>query len=138
MKKTLLLVRHAKAEAEAHGQNDFDRELTGTGMSQSYEMGKMLAAESITIQLIITSPANRTKATAETLAQLTGYAIEKIELTDEAYNASARTLMDIVHKTPEEIESMILVAHNPGISYVSEYLTHDQIGDMPTCGMVKN
>ncbi len=136
MNKKILLVRHAKAEAESQGQSDFDRELTSTGLSQSYEMGKILAAENISLQLIISSSSSRTKSTAETLAQLTSYPLDKVLFSEEAYNGSMRNLMEIINNLSNEIESVMLVGHNPGISYLSEYLTHESIGDMPTCGIV--
>jgi len=131
-----LKITLAKADAEAQGESDFDRELTSTGMSQSYEMGKILAAENISLQLIISSSSSRTKSTAETLAQLTGYTLDKVIYSEAAYNGSMRNMMEIINNLNEEIESVMLVAHNPGISYVSEYLTHESIGDMPTCGLV--
>jgi len=99
-------------------------------------MGKMLAAENISLQLIISSSSSRTKSTAETLAQLTGYALDKVIFSEEAYNGSMRNLLEIINNLSEGIESVMIVGHNPGISYLSEYLTHESIGDLPTCGVV--
>lgn len=136
MVKHLLLVRHAQAEPPTSAQRDFERELTATGIVEACRIGKHLAGLHITPRLLITSSAHRALTTAQLLAEQLGYSPDNIRTEPLLYESSARHLMGVVNQLSEELDQVLIVSHNPTLTYVAEYLTHEEIGTLPTCGSV--
>ena len=67
--KTILLMRHAKAEPGVPGQKDFDRPLAERGDEDALRMGRALAKMGEVPDAIVSSPAARAKQTAEAAAR---------------------------------------------------------------------
>ena len=65
--KKLLLIRHAKAEKDITVK-DIDRPLKYIGIQDATFMAERLKERSLIPQILITSPALRTKTTAEIFA----------------------------------------------------------------------
>ena len=136
MTKKLLIVRHAKAEPDTAGERDFDRELTMTGTMQTSRMGKVLQETGFATDAMLASPAARTLATASLLAEQLGFDTRHIQTFPELYNGSVKTWLEKINTLDEKYESVMLVGHNPHISYLAEYLTQEATGELKTCGMV--
>jgi phosphohistidine phosphatase len=122
MGKQLYLVRHADAEEQGAGQKDFDRELTHLGLLKASRAGQWLADQGASPQALFASPAKRAAYTAELIHERTGQ-LANLGIEENLYNASPRTLLDFIAKLDDEFDVVLLVGHNPGISYVAEYLT---------------
>jgi phosphohistidine phosphatase len=60
----------------------------------------------------------------------------RIVLDDILYEASARQLLDHINNVEDAYGEVLLIAHNPAISYLAEYLTKADIGDMQPCSAV--
>lgn len=134
--KTLYIVRHAQAEDHYHYQRDFDRELTSQGIRKAVQAGKQLAAEGNIPQVIITSTAERTQRTAGLLAENMGLAASAILPDEDLYNASPRTLLQVISRISDQYDKVMLVGHNPGVSYLAEWLTGSRdINSMATCSL---
>ena len=125
MTKQLLLIRHAEAETPYWGQKDFDRELTSHGVITASVTGKKLRELNFMPDLILTSAANRAQNTAILLAEQLNYDV--IQEAEELYNCSLNILLDYIHKIDDGFENVILVNHNPNISYLAEYLTGEDL-----------
>jgi phosphohistidine phosphatase len=135
MGKQLYLVRHADAEEQGAGQKDFDRELTHQGLLKASRAGQLLADLGASPGALFASTAKRAAYTAELIHERTGQAAALL-LEDNLYNASPRTLLDFIAKLDDKIEVVLLVGHNPGISYVAEYLTGEAVvSDMSPGGI---
>lgn len=135
MKKKLYLVRHAKAESQAPMFKDFERELTGEGYIEAARMGAFLKSEGATIQRMAASSALRTKQTAQVLAEQLSFDWEHIECIDNLYDCGLRAYISAVTETSEKINELMIVGHNPDISYFAEYLTKDFYESMPKCSV---
>lgn len=133
----LYLLRHARTQEFQDSQSDFDRELTGIGLQNSTRMGIYLNSKKTEFQIIICSPALRAKTTAELIAEQLKRDPETIYFNDEIYEASVRTLLDVINKFKNEWNSVLLVGHNPSITYLAEYLTGEAIGNITPCGLVE-
>jgi phosphohistidine phosphatase len=134
--KTLYIVRHAQAEDHYLYQRDFDRELTQQGVMKTIRVGKKLAAEGNIPEIIIASPAVRTRHTAELLAENLGLPQSVILFEENLYNASPRMLLHVVSHIGDSYQKVMLVGHNPGVSYLAEWLTASHsIGSMSTCSV---
>ena len=88
------------------------------------------APESLVIDRIISSTALRARTTAEAFG--TEFDVP-VELDVELYHAPARTLLRKAAAT--DASSVMVVAHNPGISELAALLSNDGISHMPTCAV---
>ena len=84
-------------------------------------MAERLKEKSIIPQLIVSSPALRTKTTAEIFSD--HFLLPDPQLNKSIYEASQQTLLHIVNQFPNEQDFIALVGHNPGISQILYYLT---------------
>lgn len=137
MTKTLYLLRHARAADRLSGQKDIERELDSIGLQNSTRMGMNFSNKTLQFDMIISSPAERAKQTASLIAEQIKYNTDKIHYNDEIYEASVRTLLQVVNRFKDEWNNVLLVGHNPSISYLAEYLTRSELGDMTTCGVAR-
>lgn len=134
--KTLYLVRHAKSSWEEVGLADFDRPLNNRGKKNAPLMGKILKKSGQAPDLILSSPAQRAKATAEILAGELNYPLKKIVFEYEIYEASPEKLLQIIRNQENHIEKLMLVGHNPTLTLLANQLTQTvHIENIPTTGI---
>jgi len=112
--KTLFLLRHAKSSWDDPTADDIDRPLAPRGEKDAPRLGAFLAATKNRPDLILSSPAERAKATAKRVARAADYPGE-IRLEPAIYLADAPTLLGVVHRLPDEADCVMLVGHNPGL-----------------------
>ncbi|MDQ3250075.1 MAG: histidine phosphatase family protein [Chloroflexota bacterium] len=115
--KTLTIIRHAKAEPPDDYANDFDRPLTLRGGKDAKHIGKVLARLAPPVDWLISSPALRTRETAEQLVIKLGYK-ETIVWSEAVYLAEAETLLTVLSEAPQDKEHVVLIGHNPGMEGV--------------------
>lgn len=136
MTKTLFIARHAQAAEKQSGENDIDRVLNSKGLQNSTRMGINFMNKEVQFDIIISSPAIRARTTASLIAEQIKYDTSKVHINPEIYEASTRTLLQVINQFKNEWDTVLLVGHNPAISYLAEYLSKSEIGDMTTCGVV--
>lgn len=136
MSKNLYLLRHAQTLDKQTDESDVDRQLTAIGTQNATRMGMNLKNKTILPDILISSPAARAQATTELVAEQIGYDLSRIHYNAEIYNASIRTLLKVVTNLKDEWENVLLIGHNPSISYLAEYVSGDPIGNIDTCGLV--
>jgi phosphohistidine phosphatase len=137
--KTLIVVRHAEAAPGSVFQKDFDRPLTKEGRAEAARMGNLLREKGCHVDIILASPAARTHETAAIIAEATGCPPEKIKLEKGIYNGPPEDLKDAVShgEVPEEANTLLLIAHNPGISWFALAAAPElRMNYLPPCGMV--
>lgn len=120
--KTLLILRHAKSSWSDGGLPDHDRPLNQRGNTDAPRMGRLLRREGLTPELIISSTAERAVATAELVAQASGYENE-IRTTRSLYHAGPEAYLEQLRRLPDEYGRVMVVGHNPGIEELVEQLT---------------
>ncbi|WP_375444490.1 histidine phosphatase family protein [uncultured Fibrella sp.] len=130
MKRTLYVVRHAKAEDRAVFMNDHDRELLPEGIMAAARVGRYLAEKGISAERLISSPAHRAKDTAKVIAEQLNIDPASVELDEKLYEGGAKAYLAAINSLPDTCESVMLFGHNPDVSYFSEYLTHQDVGSM--------
>jgi phosphohistidine phosphatase len=130
MLRYLYLLRHAESKEKQIGQDDIDRKLTPRGMREALLIGTYLYKEKAKVDVIISSPAERAKATAGLVVDGMKWDHKTITFNDELYEASSRTFFNFLFTLDDTHKHIMLVAHNPVVSYVAEYLTKEEIGDM--------
>jgi phosphohistidine phosphatase len=117
--KTLLLLRHAKAKTS--DGDDFDRSLKKQGKRDARRMGRLLRDQNLLPNLIVSSSAERCRKTVEQVLQDSGYRGET-RLSGELYEASADALREYLGRLPNEVNSVLLVGHNPALEELLEPL----------------
>lgn len=131
----LHIIRHAKADSSGSIPKDFYRPLTSQGMMDAARMGRNLAETGAKPDAIICSPAERTTRTAEIFADQLKFDSEKIIYIEELYDGRMQEYLKVVNEIDSKYKEVLLIGHNPNISYLAEYLTGSDIGDIPTSGM---
>ncbi|MFD2934129.1 SixA phosphatase family protein [Spirosoma flavum] len=127
---TLYIVRHAKAEERAIFMDDHDRQLTSDGIMAAARMGHHLRGKAILPDIIISSGAPRAKDTAKVIAEQIGYDPAQIQLEDALFDGGPKAYLAALNALPDTIQTAMIVGHNPDVSYLAEFLTHQSIGSM--------
>jgi len=124
--RTLVLLRHAKAEAPG-AEPDFDRRLTTRGETDADAAGAWLADERIHPDLVLCSPAARTRQTWQgvsiALAQAqSGGGAPEVRYEQQLYDGGRTEVFDLLRASLETVRTILLVGHNPTVSEVSMLL----------------
>jgi phosphohistidine phosphatase len=114
--KTLLILRHGKAEPRNIDERDFDRKLAISGRLQAEMTGNTIAVREGTPDLIYSSSAPRAWEPARIVAEKVSYSLENIRTDGELYMATSLWLRHLLGNIGDEIISCILVGHNPGLT----------------------
>jgi phosphohistidine phosphatase len=134
--KILYLVRHSKSSWKDSAIPDFDRPLSKRGINDAPLIGKVLAHKNIKVDLIISSPAKRTRQTAEIIAEKIKYK-KDVKFDKDLYEADVFEIIAIIKEVDESIDDLMIVGHNPGLTDVLNYVTNSNIDNIPTCGVAK-
>lgn len=134
--RQLILIRHAKSSWSNPSLDDFDRPLNKRGKRDAPFMAKLLSEKKIYPDIIISSPAKRTKLTAFEFAERLGIGSDDIQWNNKLYLASLTTLLKILKQLDNNIKTVFLVGHNPGLTDLQNFLCKEEIDNIPTCGIV--
>ncbi|WP_312678593.1 histidine phosphatase family protein [Microbacterium sp.] len=127
---TLVLVRHAKSDWGDPGLDDHDRPLNDRGLRDAPAAAQRLAATGLRLDALLSSTALR----ARTTAGFFGAALDRDpELDEQLYGAPARTLLSAA--ATRGADTVMVVAHDPGMTVLAERLSDGGIGHMPTCAV---
>ncbi len=113
--KKLYIVRHAQKEEESIDGNDYDRDLSPEGITCANEMAQRFAKKNLPVDLIVASPAKRTRLTAEIFAKTLNYK-KTVMLNEVLYMAFVNELLETIAYTFDTVDSMLLVGHNPSLT----------------------
>lgn len=127
--QTLIVLRHAKSDWSG-GEPDHDRPLAPRGRRQAPEAGAWLARHAGPIDLALVSTAVRAQQTWA-LASAELDAPPPVRASEDAYAASGRRLQSLLDALPDDLGTVVVVGHNPGVEELVELLTGAWI-DLPT------
>jgi phosphohistidine phosphatase len=132
----LWLLRHAKSAWDDPDLDDFARPLSPRGKKACRALARHMGERAIHPDLILCSPATRTRQTWERLEKrLNGNAPPKIpgeprtRFEPRLYLAESTTLLSLVRATPAAIRELLVVGHNPGLEDFASELTGSSAGD---------
>jgi phosphohistidine phosphatase len=137
MSRTLYLIRHAKSSWDNPALRDFQRPLNQRGQNDAPRMARMLAAEGVRPDLIVTSPARRALTTAQFFAAEMQVPDADFVQNEDIYEASEQQIFRIVSALPDAARVVLLFGHNPTFTDVANCFTEDYIPNVPTCGVVR-
>ncbi|MBL8571054.1 MAG: histidine phosphatase family protein [Phreatobacter sp.] len=121
--RRLILLRHTKSDWP-NGMVDRDRPLAKRGRRAAPLMGRVLIERDFVPDKVLVSTAQRT---VETWALASAGLIRFPPATPEPriYEAAPHVLANVIRETSDEVRTLLLVGHNPGI----EALAYDLIAE---------
>jgi phosphohistidine phosphatase len=121
--KRLFLLRHAKSSWDDPGLDDRDRPLAPRGRRASELIAGHLRREGIAPSLVLCSSARRTRQTLERV--IPALDASDVSIEDGLYGASSGGLLERLREVPEDLESVMLVGHQPAIQELALDLAGD-------------
>lgn len=95
-------------------------------------MAARFAESGLAPDRIISSTATRARTTAHEFGEALGI---EVELDAELYASSTSTLLS--KAAASGVESVMIVAHDPGITMLAQRLSRGGIAHMPTCAVAR-
>jgi len=132
----LYLLRHAQSADKQIGQKDKERILTSIGLRDANAVGNFLKEKSIIPQLIVSSSAVRATTTSKIVAETIHYKSEDIILKDDLYDADVPTLLHILSNFDNATTRVMIVGHNPGISFLINHIVKGIHINLSPCELV--
>lgn len=140
--RRLILFRHAKAIRATPGMRDLDRPLDDRGRGDAHIIGAYLARHRFTPNRVVISPSVRTRETWDQAA--TSFRLPAATEDDRIYEATPEDILAVIAEVPAEVETLLLVGHNPGLHQLARILIasgdidHRErlTEELPTSGLV--
>jgi phosphohistidine phosphatase len=133
--KTLCLVRHAKSSWKYPDLDDFERPLNRRGRESLILMGEFLKKIGLAPDLIISSPATRAAMTARIISDMINYPLDKILYSESIYLSDEDVLLRVIQDMNDDVKEAMLIGHNPALTDLGNYMSEQQISNIPTCGI---
>ena len=132
--KEIFFLRHAKSSWDDFALKDFDRPLSTRGIQDAELMGNFFRSKKIKLDLVLSSPSKRTK---ETIEHFFSKDKPKLEFIDNIYHASMEDILDELYQISEEMNTVMIVGHNPSMHDITEFLTQKFLNKYPTCALAQ-
>ncbi len=112
--KNLLLMRHAKSSWNDPSLPDHQRPLNKRGKRDAPRMGRHLRAQGLALDALLCSTAVRARETAQGFLQEYPFDGE-VSYIEDLYQAGPGTILALLQRLPQEVETVLLIGHNPGL-----------------------
>lgn len=133
--KTLLILRHAKSDWGDPSLEDHDRPLNARGKRDAPRMGELLRRQNLLPDLILCSTAKRARQTVKLLTEAAGYTGE-VSYLESLYAAPPSAYLKACAGLPEEIQTVMVVGHNPGLEELLAGLSGEHLA-LPTAALAE-
>jgi phosphohistidine phosphatase SixA len=120
--RELILLRHAHADAAPLDGNDAERALSARGRSEASHAAARVLALALVPDLVLFSPAVRTRETAEILRTSLGLPLQAFREVGSLYLAAPPTLRAQIATVEPSVHRLMIIGHNPGLSELAEQL----------------
>ena len=126
---TVFVLRHAKSSrSDAGSIADSDRPLAPRGRRAAARVAAWMREEGYIPDLIVCSPARRTRETCELVAPALGDDVA-VRFDAALYLADAARLLQRLRATPKGTRAVLLIGHNPGLHEFAMRLAGSGDGD---------
>lgn len=126
MKRRLIVMRHAKSSWSSDALTDHDRPLNKRGRRDAPRVAARIEELGWTPQHILSSDSQRTRETCELLRQAWEEDVET-DFLRSLYHAGVDGLRQELPRVSDEVETLMLVGHNPGWEDVVCRLTGETV-----------
>lgn len=133
--KQLVLIRHAKSSWKDPALSDLMRPLKKRGERDARAMAKRINALGLNVEKVFLSPARRVVQTADIMADEAGLGRDCSETVPDLYTFSYEDIMLFLKGLADDYRCLAVVGHNPAITDLVNFLTLEEIANIPTCGV---
>lgn len=130
--KKLVIIRHADFQRDDPTISDLNRPLSKQGQRDLLAVSSSLIQQGIRPDVIVTSPALRTRESSELIAKKMNLSQDQIVIEDRIYEAERSDLLHIVQALDNSYETVFLVGHNPGVSTLYHLLINQEVRSFST------
>ncbi|MCC6720615.1 MAG: hypothetical protein IT243_00305 [Bacteroidia bacterium] len=130
--KQLLLIRHVSAENNFFVP-DYMRKLTLEGLNEIESACKIFSKFQFLPDIVNSSSSKRTIQTAKRIAEILNWDIDRILYNQSLYNSKFDSIISEIMFTSNDFNSLVIVAHNPAISDVFNFLNKSHSEMLPKC-----
>ena len=123
--KRLCLMRHAKSDWNHPELEDAQRRLNGRGVKSAEFLARFIVDQGWAPDHVLCSTAVRARSTIKPLAEKLE-ARCAIDYRDDLYMAMPPTLLGAVQELDDKIDTVLIVAHNPGLEMLAVELSDSQ------------
>ncbi|HUQ34860.1 MAG TPA: histidine phosphatase family protein [Aestuariivirga sp.] len=127
---SLMLLRHAKSSLADTGQSDLDRPLNDRGKRAAVAVGRYMESNNLVPQLVLCSPAQRTRETWGLVAGELSATAEVLFVAEIYDSGNGTALMECLRQKAGTAQSVLLVGHNPSIGELAQTLTGSGSGKL--------
>ena len=127
--KSLIVMRHGHAEdgsgnydGSGQGCSDYERPLSDSGKRGARRVGLALYESGIRLNCVLASSAPRAAHSAQLAAEACQFK-GQISVRRELYLAPAEGYSKALRTLSDDVQTVLLVGHNPGLSHLVEQLT---------------
>jgi phosphohistidine phosphatase len=131
--KHIILMRHAKSDWSNGELTDHQRTLNTRGNLDAPLMATRIKGYGKLPELMLVSDATRTRETWQHITKPLGNVQTKFDRA--LYMASPYTIIEKLKEVDNLIDTVLLIAHNPGITEVFHILANIDIDNVPTAGV---
>ncbi|MER7920861.1 MULTISPECIES: histidine phosphatase family protein [unclassified Streptomyces] len=124
--RRIALFRHAKADWPQ--VSDHERPLAERGRMDAAVAGRRLTDSGLAFDLALCSTATRTRETWKLAVHELDHR-PKTVYEERVYEASPGQLIALLNEVPDDVGTLILIGHNPGVHGLAEILAGSADGD---------
>ena len=133
--KKLIIVRHSKSSWKDLSLSDFNRPLNGRGKSDGPLMADYLKSKINKIDYLHSSSSVRTFETSKYFINQIQFG--KVEYDDSLYHSSATSILNMISNYSADYQSVMIIAHNPGLTNLINNITNISLDNLPTTGIAE-
>ena len=131
--KKLIIVRHSKSSWKDLSLTDFHRPLNNRGKSDGPIMSIYLSSKINRIDFLHSSSSVRTFETSKFF--ISKIEFKNIKYDDNLYHGSANSIISFIKNYPEHYNTVMIIAHNPGLTNLINMITQITLDNLPTTGI---
>jgi len=133
--KTLYILRHAKSSWKSPELTDEQRPLLEKGKKRTRKTIEYMLKKGIVPEVIVSSHAIRAQETARIVAYGIKFPQQEITYSHNLYNCEADGIFNELYAYGDEINSVLIVGHNPALTNFINKFFDPPVDYLPTSGL---
>tara|TARA_B100000676_G_scaffold274485_1_gene293983 strand:+ start:852 stop:1343 length:492 start_codon:yes stop_codon:yes gene_type:complete len=135
LNKKLIIVRHSKSSWKDSSLDDFNRPLNKRGKEDGPIISNYLSKKTNFIDFLHSSSSVRTFETSKFFTERIKFG--KVKYDDSLYHSSSGSILNLIKNYSNEYSSVMLIAHNPGLTHLINQITNISLDNLPTTGLAE-
>jgi len=133
--KRIYFIRAAKAKGFYGAQSDYERTIKPKGLKEIKTIGSYLALHNISIDVILSSYAQRAQDTVVELDKIVSFSAKK-QFLEALYYQPCDEMIKIIKALDDEDKNLLIVGHYPQLNELINELSSESINSIPNMGVV--